>query len=80
MRIKTVKGGHYAKTMDDQPISQLNLFNQAGNPQRKMCKCLIFGKGQTHWSSGDRLLGFLIPRPLAAGFPLKIGPRACPGV
>jgi len=29
-----------------QPISQLGLFNQAGNPQGKMCKCLIFGKGQ----------------------------------
>ena len=29
------------------PISQLGLFNQAGNPQGKICKCLIFGKGQT---------------------------------
>jgi len=26
------------------------------------------------------LLGFLIPRPLAAGLPIKTGSRACPGI
>jgi len=57
-------------------ISRIGVRNSLGRGEKMVDICEKYGKK----SPKLRLLWFLIPRPLAAGLPIRNGSRACPGV